>query len=207
MQPAMHSQVCAEAQRGTGTGFINKPNKGRCCQWPLRCGFGSARKADVYPEETNKAPSCQLGGESAQNSIIREQRRSDHVSEGRWPPRCIHTSIGDHQAAVCSNRRLSTFFFFIFFYHTYTYDWMHNCQATNQRRKKKSFINCLLLVNNVLACYRCHYTCAQVTRPRYWIFFSVSHDCPCDYCYLHTHNISLFHGSHVHAIAIKERCI
>lgn len=113
MQPAMHSQVCAEARRGAGTGFINKPNKGRCCQWPLRCGFGSAGKADVYPEETNKALSCQLGGKSAQNSIIRGKRRSDHVSEGRWPPRCIHTSRRDHQAATCSHLLLTIFFFCI----------------------------------------------------------------------------------------------
>lgn len=72
--------------------------------------------------------------------------------------------------------------------------------ATKERRKKKTFINCLLLVNNVLACYSCHYTCAQieVTRPYEWILFSVSHDCPCDYCYLHTHNISSFH---VHSIS------
>lgn len=133
MWPPMHSQVCAEAQRGTGTGFINKPNKGRCCQWPLRCGFGSAGKADVYPEETNKALSCQLGGESAQNSIIREKRHSDHVSEGRWPPRCIHTSIRDHRAAVCSNRRFSTFF-----YCTYTCDLTHNCHGDQREEEKKN---------------------------------------------------------------------
>lgn len=36
------------------------------------------------------------------------------------------------------------------------------------------------------------------------MFFSFSHDCPCDYCHLHTHTISSFHGSHSQ---IKERCI
>lgn len=44
MWSAMHSQVCGEAHWGTGTGFINKPNKGRCHQWPLRCGFGRVER-------------------------------------------------------------------------------------------------------------------------------------------------------------------
>lgn len=200
----MHSQVCAEAQPGTGTGFINKPNNRRRCQWPLRCGLGSAGKADVYPEETNKALSCQLGGESAQNSIIREKRRSDHVSEGRWPPRCIHTSIRDHQAAVCS--RLTTCFYFFLSCNPMT-------ERTNVRWPKRVktqpfYINGLLLISSVLATA----VIAPVHKSK-WKALRV--DIPLCFTWLskwlllptHTLNISLFHSSHVHTIKLKERCI
>lgn len=126
MWSAMHSQVCGEAQRDTGTGFINKPNKGRCCQWPLRCGFGSGGKADVYPEETNKALSCQLGGESAQNSIIRGKQRSDHVSEGRWPPRCT-----THPAETTKQPHNTICFWIQQLCSTCTEGWTVNCHGDN----------------------------------------------------------------------------
>lgn len=45
------------AQRGTQDGVVRDPIGG---------GFGRDAKADFYPEETNKALSCQLGGEAAQ---------------------------------------------------------------------------------------------------------------------------------------------
>lgn len=53
---------------------------------------------------------CLVSWEVSQprNSIIRGEQRSDHVSEGRWPPRCNHTSSRDHRArsqcSPCSER-------------------------------------------------------------------------------------------------------
>ena len=91
---AMHSQVCREAQRGTGTGFINKPNKGWCRQWPLRCGFGRGGKADVYPEETNKALSVswevsqpRIASLERSSALIMSLRGDDHHAAPHIQPR------------------------------------------------------------------------------------------------------------------------
>lgn len=94
MWSTMHSQVCGEAQRGTGTGFINKPNKGRCRQWPLRCGFGRGGKADVYPEETNKALSVswevsqpRIASLERSSALIMSLRGDDHHAAPHIQPR------------------------------------------------------------------------------------------------------------------------
>lgn len=55
---------------------------------------------------------CLVSWEVSQprNSIIRGEQHSDHVSEGRWPPRCNHTSSRDHRArsqcCPCSERSM-----------------------------------------------------------------------------------------------------
>lgn len=114
MWSAMHSQVCEEAQWGTGTGFINKPNKGWCRQWPLRCSFGRAGMADVYPEETNKALSVswevsQPRAASLERSsvLIMSLRGDDHTAPHNQPRPPRNTRSRANSPRLCKQQLCS----------------------------------------------------------------------------------------------------
>lgn len=86
---------CVEKlQEAQGHGFINKPSKGRCRQWPSRCGFARGGTADVHPEETNKALSVswevsqpRVASLERSSALIISLRGADHHAALRMQPR------------------------------------------------------------------------------------------------------------------------
>lgn len=102
---------------------------------------------------------CLVSWEVSQprNSIIRGEQCSDHVSEGRWPPRYNHTSSRDHwarsQCSPCSERGVRHM-------HSALISQLLRWQSPGSQKKKKiiHLTEHLLLDNHMLARHRCHCT-------------------------------------------------